>query len=153
MGGTGAAAQPRARPRTINHPRYGQRAGGRKKQTSSKSGVTQTATAKLMGSFRTAASFGVTRNTKQSYQAAKAAIDAVKAAKRSNKAARRVAQKIEQIAAEKERQQRAMSKASTEICGRYDGEIAVDYESGQIIGFYRRSGYQVIFHPIKRIIQ
>jgi len=83
---------------------------------------------------------------RQTFQAAKAA---TKTAKHSNQVAHRAAQVLaEQLAALKDKEHHTLGKAASQTCGRYDGELARD-ESGQIIGLYRRSGYQVFFHAIK----
>ncbi|MDD2800025.1 MAG: hypothetical protein PHE96_01090 [Methylococcales bacterium] len=110
------------------------------------------ATVKLAGKFRTIAvniSGFKTRPkayNQQTFQAAKAAI---KSAQRNHQAINRAAQVLaEQLAALKDKEHRALGRAVRQTCGRYDGELARD-ESGQIIGIYRRSGYQVAFHPIK----
>lgn len=107
----------------------------------------------MAGKFRTAAvniSGFKTRPkayNQQTFQAAKAAI---KSAERNHHAINRAAQVLaEQLAALKDKEHRALGRASSQTCGRYDGELARDVESGQIIGIYRRSGYQVVFYPIK----
>lgn len=83
----------------------------------------------------------------QTFQAAKAAI---KSAQRNHLAINRVAQVLaEQLAALKDKEHQALGRAASQTCGRYDGELARDVESGQIIGIYRRNGYRVIFHPLK----
>jgi hypothetical protein len=97
---------------------------------------------KLTGKFRTVA-LGLlgmkaryTTNTQKTCQQAK------KAAKHREQASHH----SEQIIREQKRQ--GFITAASLTSGRYDGELARD-ESGTVIGVYRRSGYQVTFHPIK----
>lgn len=169
MGRGRAQPQRRARrPRTLNRPHQGQRAGGKNKKASKRKARQRRAFSMRrrppqhyrlkrlkQAKAKAAASLKLNRKfkavavglfgAKPKQQANLKAFQ--QAAKRLQKATNRA----EQIIKTREREaqkQRSLSTAESLTKGRYDGELARD-ESGVIIGVYRRSGYQVTFHAIK----